>query len=155
MAAPVTSDQSKVIVWPASNCASFAGEMSVGAASVPVEAGLTVRLAVRLTPPAVAVIVTVVCAVTDVVVAVNVALVAPAAMVTLAGTAADVLELASETETPPLGAALVRVTVPVEDEPPATLVGERLTVERLAGGFTVSVAVRLTLLHALVRVTAV
>ena len=54
----MTSDQSKVIVWPASNRASFAGEMSVGAASVPEEAGLTVSVAVRLMAALVAVIVT-------------------------------------------------------------------------------------------------
>jgi hypothetical protein len=60
---------------------------------------------------------------TDEVVIVNVAEVAPAATVTLAGTVAEALLLASETTTPPLGAALVRVTVPVDDVPPVTLVG--------------------------------
>jgi hypothetical protein len=60
---------------------------------------------------------------TDVVVMVKVAVVLPAATVTLAGTVAEALLLASEIETPPLGAALLRATVPVDDVPPVTLVG--------------------------------
>ena len=63
-------------------------------------------------------------AVTLLVVTVNVALLAPAATVTLAGTvAAAVLSLERETAAPPLGAGPLRVTVPVEDDPPVTLVG--------------------------------
>jgi hypothetical protein len=47
-------------------------------------------------------------------VTVNVTVVAPAGTVTLEGTvAAVVLELASDTTTPPVPAAVVRVTVPV------------------------------------------
>ncbi len=77
---------------------------------------------------------------------VNVALVAPAAIVTLAGTvAAVVLLLDRETTAPPAGAALESVTVPRELAPPVTVAGLRLTACRLAGGgtgVTVNVAVR-------------
>jgi hypothetical protein len=60
------------------------------------------------------------------VVIVKVAVVLPAATVTLAGTVATpVLLLDKETTAPPVGAGAVRVTVPVEVLPPATLVGLR------------------------------
>jgi len=75
---------------------------------------------------------------------VKVALVAPAGMVTLAGTvAALVLLLESVTCAPPAGAGAFSVTVPVEDPsgPPTTLVGLRVSEERTAG-ITVSDAVR-------------
>jgi hypothetical protein len=86
--------------------------------------GDTVNVAVRLAPPYAPLIVTGVDAATDAVVTVNVALVAPAATVTLAGTvAAAVLLLVSVTTAPPAGAALVNVAVPVEPFPPTTLVG--------------------------------
>ena len=63
-------------------------------------------------------------AVTLLVLTVNVALLTPAATVTLAGTvAAAVLSLESETTAPPLGAGPLRVTVPVEGDPPVTLIG--------------------------------
>jgi hypothetical protein len=61
--------------------------------------------------------------VTAPVVTVNVALLAPAATVTLAATVAAVALLVRYTTAPPLGAAPLRVTVPVEDDPPVTLVG--------------------------------
>jgi hypothetical protein len=71
---------------------------------------------------------------------VNVALVAPAVTVTLAGTvAAAVLLLPSVTAAPPAGAALLNVTVPVEDAPPITVAGLTDT-EETVGAFTVSVA---------------
>jgi len=55
------------------------------------------------------------------VVTVKVAVVAPAATVTLAGTvAAAVLLLDKPTDRPPVGAALPRVTVPVDEVPPIT-----------------------------------
>lgn len=61
--------------------------------------------------------------VTAVVVAVKVAVVLPAATLTLAGTAAEALLLDRLTAMPPAGAAPVRVTVPVEELPPATEAG--------------------------------
>src|SRR5712691_1383000 len=68
--------------------------------------------------------VTVVEAATALVLTVNVALVAPAATVTLDGTvAAAVLLLESAIVPPPVGAAPLNVTVPVEEFPPVTLVG--------------------------------
>jgi hypothetical protein len=68
--------------------------------------------------------VTVVDAATALVLTVNVAVVAPAATVTLEGTlAAVVLLLKSATCAPPAGAASLKVTVPVEEFPPVTLVG--------------------------------
>ena len=87
----------------------------------------------------------------------KVALVAPAATVTPAGTDAAASELESETTMPPVGAAPERVTVPADDEPPVTLVGERLTVESDTGPevFTVRAAVRVIPPRVAVIVTAV
>jgi hypothetical protein len=71
----------------------------------------------------------------------NVALVWPAATVTVVPTvAADVLLLVSATVNPPVGAAELIVTVPVEPAAPSTLVGDRVTLVN-AAGVTVSVAV--------------
>jgi hypothetical protein len=95
------------------------------------------------------VIVTAVEEVTELVVAVKVAVVAPAATVTDAGTwVAAVFELVSVTNAPPAGAAAVNVTVPVDEAPPTTEVGFMLTPlsAAAAAGVTVNVAVRLTLL---------
>ena len=77
------------------------------------------------------------------VVTVRVAVVAPAATVTLAGTvAAEVLLLESVTTAPPAGAAALKVTVPVDELPPVTLAGFtlKLASDTTAAGFTVSVA---------------
>ena len=78
-------------------------------------------------------------AATAVVVMLNVALVAPAAIVTLAGTDAAGLLLESATWAPPVGAGPSSVTVPVTALPPVTLDWLRLSVETL-GGTTVSEA---------------
>ena len=70
-------------------------------------------------------------AATALVLTVNVALVAPAATVTLEGTrAATVLLLESATTAPPDGAAPLSVTVPVEEFPPVTLAGFSESEER-------------------------
>ena len=64
----------------------------------------------------------------------NVAVVAPAATVTLDGTvAATVLLLESAIVAPPAGAAPLSVTVPVEEFPPVTLVGFTESAERETG----------------------
>ena len=106
-----------------------------------VDAGFTVSVADRNTPPSDAVMLTKVEAVTELVVSVKLALVAPAATVTLAGTLTAAEASESETSTPPLGAAALKVTVPVEELPPTTLVGLSDSVERVgvvaAAGFTV------------------
>jgi hypothetical protein len=74
-------------------------------------------------------------AATALVLTVNVALVAPAATVTLAGTlAAVVLLLESVICAPPAGAAPLNVTVPVEAFPPVMLVGFSDSDERVGGG---------------------
>src|SRR5438128_1625051 len=77
--------------------------------------------------------VTVVEVVTALVVTVKEALVAPAAIVTLDGVRATlVLLLESATVAPPAGAAALRVTVPVEEFPPVTLVGFSVSDESVA-----------------------
>jgi hypothetical protein len=74
-------------------------------------------------------------AVTTLVLTVKVALVAPAGTVTLEGTvAAAVLLLESATCAPPAGAGPLSVTVPVEEFPPATLVGFSVREERERAG---------------------
>jgi len=83
-------------------------------------------------------------ALTGLVFTVKLALVAPAATVTLGGTVAtEVSLLDRETMTPPASAALLRVTVPVEEFPPLTLVGLTVSEVRLGAevaGVTVSTA---------------
>ncbi len=78
---------------------------------------------------------------TAAVVHVKVALVAPAAIVALAGTAAaEGLLLESVTTAPPAGAGPFNVSVPAEFFPPSSEVGFRVTPDR-DGELTVSMAV--------------
>ena len=107
--------------------------------------GLTVMVAVLDTPLRVAVIVKADAAVTVRVVIVKVADVAPAATVTLAGTVPMVVDDdARVTTAPPVGAALVNVTIPVTGTPPVTAVTTVVRVDKTAaGGVTVMVAVPL------------
>ena len=84
-------------------------------------------------------------AVTTLVLIEKVVLAAPAGTVTLPGTVAAALLLASVTSAPPAGAGPSSVTVPVEFcRPPVTVVGFTESEETTIGGFTVSVAVRVT-----------
>jgi hypothetical protein len=77
---------------------------------------------------------------TGVVVTVKVALVAPAATVTLAGVVAAALLSERVTSAPPVGAAPVSRTVLVEELPPVTDVGLMVTL-LTTGRLTVRVAV--------------
>lgn len=77
----------------------------------------------RLAPPPLAVIVAGVDPVTLLVAIVNVAVAAPCATVTLAGTVAAPLLLESDTDRPPAGAAPLNVTVPCDEVPPVTVDG--------------------------------
>lgn len=87
-----------------------------------------------------AVIVTAVELDTEAVSIVNVAALTPEATVTLEGTVAtEGLLLLSDTEIPPLGAAPVSSTVPIEPAPPTTVLGASDS-ELNAGAVTVSVA---------------
>src|SRR5437899_3777381 len=70
----------------------------------------------------------------------KVALVVPSGTVTLAGTVAAALLLARETTAPSRGAGALSVSVPVEERPPVTLVGPRLSEERMAGVLLISIA---------------
>jgi hypothetical protein len=76
---------------------------------------------------------------TALVVIVKLAVVVPAATVTLAGIVADVLLSDKVTTAPPLGAGPFSVTVPVELVPPVTVVGFRVK-ELSAGGLIVNPA---------------
>ena len=77
------------------------------------------------------------------VVTVTDAFIAPAGIVTLAGTVASVMDELSATTTPPAGAGASMVIVAVDDFPPATDVGESVT-EMGAGPRTVSDVVTIT-----------
>ena len=105
-------------------------------------AGLIVRVAV-FEVPYVAVITDEEVAATPLVVTGKAAVVAPAETVTLLGVCATaVLLLESVTNVPPVGAALARVTVPVELFPPTKLVGLSASDVRVpAGGLIVRTAV--------------
>src|SRR5258706_529957 len=95
------------------------------------------RLALRLVPWYVPVTVHVVVIRTMPVLTVKVALVAPAAMVTVAGLEHAALLSESVTTAPPAGAGAFSVTVAVTEVPPVTLAGLTFSAET-AGGSTVS-----------------
>lgn len=112
-----------------------------------------VKVAVWLAPPAVAVI-TALPAVREPVVATeNVAVVAPASTVTDAGIVIAVPVELRATTSPPVGAALPRVTVPVVDVPLVTVLDVSDTPET-AGGLIVKLAAAV-LLPAVARIEAV
>jgi hypothetical protein len=98
--------------------------------------------------------VTVVLEVTAEVVPVTEPLVLPAAMVTVVGRLTSTELAERSTDTPPLGAGDVRVTVAVNDDPPITLVGLTLT-EATPSCRTVNEAEALVLSHEAAMVTAV
>jgi hypothetical protein len=127
-----------VLVDPSTTVSGFRPRpVSVGA---DVAVGVTVSAAERDAPPAVAEIVTELVWVTDVVVTVNVALAEPPDTVTLAGTdATAALLLARATLTPPDGALVVSVTVPVDDPPPVRVAGLRATLDGVEGEGVVTV----------------
>ena len=122
-----TSLQSKVT--GCAGVASAAGETKVGAAGVGGAEGFTVSATVLVTPAKTAEMVAEVEVVTELVVILKLALLLPAVTVTLVGTLVAVEFSESVTTTPPVGAAALRVTVPVEKFPPTTLVGLRDSVE--------------------------
>ena len=113
--------------------------VTVSVAVVVLPCGATVSVAVREAPPYEAVMVADVLAATLVVVTANVALVVPAATVTLDGTPAAALLLETATAAPPVGAAADNVTVPLEPFPPTTLVGFTVRPDRVAGPAVVCV----------------
>ena len=87
---------------------------------------------------------TLVNAATGLVVTLNVALVAPAVTVTVAGTVTAGLSRERATCAPPAGAGPFSVTVPVAAVPPLTLAGLTLSDETTDDGSTVSEAVCVT-----------
>ena len=104
-------------------------------------AWLTVRVAVFVTAPAVAVMTALVVALTAVVVTVKVAVDAPAATVTDEGKAAATLSLDRLTTTPPVGAGEPSVTVPVTFVPPLTAVGLTATAVNTPAGTEMDLAI--------------
>ena len=108
--------------------------------------GLSESVALRVVPPKEPEMLTAVAVVTEAVVTVKVALVAPAGTVTLAGTVATaVLLLESVTTAPPEGAAALKVADPVEEAGPTTLAGlkdneDKLAAAAIACGVKLSVA---------------
>ena len=92
------------------------------------------KVALFVTPPAVAETVTEVLAAPADVATVNVAELPPAETVTLAGTlATEGLLLDSATTVPPAGAGPLRVTVPVEELPAFTVEGESVNDDSTGG----------------------
>lgn len=104
--------------------------------------GYTPKVAVRISPPAEAVMMTYVLVLTGVVFMVNGALVAPPGTTTKSGVlATPVFELANDTVRPPVSAGLEMVTVPIDGDPPLTFAGFSAT-EVTVQGCTVRTAVR-------------
>ena len=102
------------------------------------------RVALFVTPPAVAETVTEVLDEPGDVVTVNVAELLPGGTVTLAGTlATEGLLLDSPTTVPPAGAGPLRVTVPVEELPAFTVDGESVNDDG-TGGLMVTAVVLVT-----------
>jgi hypothetical protein len=99
----------------------LAGLANAGADGV--GGGVTVSVALRFTPPALAVMVADVVLVTPLVVTLKVALLAPVATVTALGTVATPLLLDNVT-TAPSGAGPLSVTVPCAAAPPLTVDGD-------------------------------
>ena len=122
-----TSLQSKVT--GCAGIASAAGETKVGVAGVGEAEGFTVSAAVLVTPAKTAEMVAEVEVVTELVVILKLALLLPAVTVTLVGTLVALEFSESDTTAPPVGAAALKVTVPVEEFPPTTLVGLRDSAE--------------------------
>jgi hypothetical protein len=114
---------------------------------------VTVRMAVAL-EPYVAEMLAFTSAGTGTVAIENVAVVAPAATVTVEGTVAVALSLRSETIAPPAGAGLFKVTVPVEPRPPVTVDGLKLR-DETAGGLIVREAACVTPKVALIAAVVV
>jgi hypothetical protein len=105
--------------------------------------GVTVSVALLSTVPLHAETVTTVRVGVNLVRAVKLADVDPAATVTLLGTLTRIgLLLDRRTNTPPAGAGPLSTTVPVEGVPPLTVLGTKVR-ETSAGGLTVRVAVTL------------
>ena len=101
---------------------------------------LIVRVADAEAPPRLAVMFAAVVVVTEPVETGKFAELDPAGTVTLAATVAALLLEVRDTVVPPVGATPVIVTVPVDEPPPNTDVGDRLTPSR-PGALTVSVVV--------------
>ena len=128
VAPPAGADLAKVTV----PVATFPPTIEAGAMPTETRSGdCTLRSADWLVPLNPAVRVTAAEVATGVVEMLNVALVAPTATVTDAGTVAAMLPDVRETTTPPAGAGPERVTVPVEADPPSTVEGDTLNPTRL------------------------
>jgi hypothetical protein len=128
-----TSDQSNVI-----GCATFAsaaGDKSVGVPGVgggAAASGLTVRLAVLVTPPPETEIVTTVCALTELVKILNPPVVEPAGIVTLLGTEATAGLLLATCKVWSLDVGDASVTV-AKELPPKPVVEVGLSVSDAGG----------------------
>jgi hypothetical protein len=114
----------------------------------------TVNRAVLVTVPSEAEMVDVVDLVRKFVAMVNVAVLAPAGTVTLPGTVAAAVLLLARAMVVSTAVCALRVIVPVEASPPTTVVGLSDKVDS-AGGFTVRVAVLVTVPSKALMTTAV